>query len=239
VSDSAGRAHSTLFQAVLCFLLLLSGARICVIKWREEKEANLANVGYRSSESHSSASKSGGWPQFRFALLSALAGATGLGDCICTSFFFRYRYSAFCIFFASNCQVTTVGSKFDYFVDSALSSSVGYSASFWVSAVNSAVLNFVQLILIKRLFGTLVVADADWAIKVNRRWIFKCVERLPAALPGVIIIASATSFVAQTINIAVSLTITRAFRRFVVSALNASALLNDSVAEVVQVCRFL
>jgi hypothetical protein len=219
-------------------MLLLAGGRICYIKWRGKKDTILTDADPRTSDFQSqvSASQTGGWPQFQFALLSAVAGATGLGLCICTSFAVRYKFAAFCLYFASNCQIITVKSKFEDFMNSVLDSSNGESGILWVSAVNTAALNYVQLLLINRLFGTLAVADAGKALKKEHVWGWKLIERLPAILRVLIIVASATSIAAQSCEIAFSIIISQNIRRRVISTLNASAIINDSLAQVIQVC---
>ena len=97
-----------------------------------------------------------------------------------------------------------------------------------MSAVNTAVLNFVQLILIKRLFGTLAVADPNWAFKVDQLPALKrFIARLPAALCAVLVVASVTSIAAQTADVSQN---TRVLQTF-----NTSAILNDNVVDAVQV----
>ena len=101
-----------------------------------------------------------------------------------------------------------------------------------MSAVNTAVLNFVQLILIKRLFGTLAVADANWFLKVDQLSVFnRVIARLPAALCALVIVASVTSIAAQTADVS--------YNTHVLKTFNTSAILNDNVADAVQVGRLL
>jgi hypothetical protein len=223
-----------LFQAVSCFVLLLLGTRICVMKWREKRDSALTDAGPQSSNSQTGAAppQAGSWPQFQFALLSTLAGATGLGECICHAISLRSKYSAFCLYFVSNCQIAIIQSKFEDFLYNALNASNLDSGSFWMSAVNTAVLNFVQLILIKRLFGTLAVADANWFLKVDQLSVFnRVIARLPAALCALVIVASVTSIAAQTADVS--------YNTHVLKTFNTSAILNDNVADAVQVGRLL
>jgi hypothetical protein len=200
------------------------------MKWREKRESALTDAGPHSSDSQSDAAspQAGSWPQFHFALLSTLAGATGLGECICHAISLRSKYSAFCLYFVSNCQIAIIRSKFEDFLYHALEAANLDSGSFWMSAVNTAVLNFVQLILIKRLFGTLAVADPSWAFKVDQLPVLKrFIARLPAALCAVLVVASVTSIAAQTADVSQN---TRVLQTF-----NTSAILNDNVVDAVQV----
>jgi hypothetical protein len=107
------------------------------------------------------------------------------------------------------------------------------SLSFWFSAFNTAVLNFVQLILIKRLFGTLAVADPNWALKVEHVTCFRWIARLPAMLRTLIIATSVISTLARTAELAAGILVTARVFAYA-SNTNASVM---PAAEVLQVGR--
>jgi hypothetical protein len=185
-------------------MLLLAAGRICFIKWQERRDANPPDSDRMASAS--SDSQSGEWPQFQFALLSAVAGAAGLADSTAVAMGFISKYRAFSGYFSPK-LCPNAGVAHD-FLGYAVRASAANSLSFWFSAFNSMALNFVQLHLINRLFATLVVADAGWALKREHVWGFKHIERIPVALRRLIAVFAVVNVLARTSELVLSMLVT-------------------------------
>jgi hypothetical protein len=130
--------------------------------------------------------------------------------------------------------MTIVKSKAEDFINSARDSSNGDSGSFWCAAVNTSVLNLVQLMMISRLSGALEAADASWNENTHHNLIYKIVRKFPVALRAAIIVCSAVSIAAQTADLFLGFSISKNTRD-IMSSIDPSAFGNTTVSVFVQV----
>lgn len=120
----------------------------------------------------------------------------------------------------ANCLLNIVKSKVEDVIDSARDSSNGDSGSFWCSAVNRSLLNFIQLMMIDRLCGALAVAGASWHRKL--------IHRFPLALRSIVIVCSIVSIGTRTADLFLGFDLSRNAGKFM-SSLDRSAFDNATV----------
>ena len=150
----------------------------------------------------------GGWPQDRFASLSIAAGLTGVVDAVVWGLLFRTaRYTAFKSFYSSSYVDALQQVRF---------ASTAFSGAIWVTAFNSIALNFAQLILIERLIGALSLAthlsgvDRLGDVELGPiKWLLRC----PRLLYYIIVTGGAISVAARTVDLILSIVVSRAVRQ--------------------------
>lgn len=218
-------------QTAASLILFSVSVRVCYLVSKRKQQSTSSG-----SQIQSSNAQTGGWPQYQFAFQSALAGFTGVIDAILSERALNARIAAFCRYYNPACTAQKSSSAFEDFVSSAVIADLTESGSYLSDAVQGVALNFIQLILIQRFVGTLVVADSNWSWRVQTSRLYRFINQFPAVLRCVIVLFGALNVVLRCAEFALSVILSQRTPSLVKS-LNSTSMLDASVADIVQVNR--